>query len=276
MEKVLEYTLYFFMYSAFGWCLESTYCSILNKKWTNRGFLFGPMCPLYGTGAVSMLLALTWCKDYWYLVFVLGMIVCDVVEYLTSVIMEKLFHARWWDYSVNMKYHINGRVCLSHTFYWGVGAMSLIYFIHPYGAGKLYSLIPESWRLNILLGILIIFIPDLIYAIRNAVDIKNVMDKFGSLKESFAKYKAQLSENIESKKTTIQIAINEQFETTKFGEHISMLEEKVSQRKREKKDKSKRNRLFDNYPNLNRRANQQLDELKTTLSQIFNFKDDDK
>ena len=99
MERVVEYILFFFFYSIIGWISEVIYCYIKDKKFTNRGFLFGPLCPIYGTGAVSMLLTLTWCKDIWFgkfyagplMVLLIGVVVCDVVEYLTSFLMEKLF-----------------------------------------------------------------------------------------------------------------------------------------------------------------------------------------
>lgn len=129
---IVTYVLYFFFYSAVGWLGESIYCSVGARKWVNRGFLKGPMCPIYGTGALAMAITLTPVKNLDIrvpmfghnvlitplLVFIAGMVVCDIVEFITSVLMEKLFHARWWDYS-NKKFNIQGRICLGHTFYWG-------------------------------------------------------------------------------------------------------------------------------------------------------------
>ena len=130
---IVTYVLYFFFYSAVGWLGESIYCSVGARKWVNRGFLKGPMCPIYGTGALAMAITLTPVKNLDIrvpmfghdvlitplLVFIAGMVVCDIVEFITSVLMEKLFHARWWDYS-NKKFNIQGRICLGHTFYWGI------------------------------------------------------------------------------------------------------------------------------------------------------------
>ena len=120
---IVTYVLYFFFYSAVGWLGESIYCSVGARKWVNRGFLKGPMCPIYGTGALAMAITLTPVKNLDIrvpmfghdvlitplLVFIAGMVVCDIVEFITSVLMEKLFHARWWDYS-NKKFNIQGRI----------------------------------------------------------------------------------------------------------------------------------------------------------------------
>ena len=283
-QNIITYSLYFFLYSIVGWFCESMYCTVGNRKWTNRGFLFGPMCPIYGTGAVSMLVALSWCKDKPYLVFVLGMVVCDVVEYLTSYIMEKLFHARWWDYSVEMKYHLNGRICLTHTFYWGVAAMTLIYLIHPYVGDLLISLLSPSAKLNVLIAIMIVFIADLIRAVKNALDVKKIMDKFNALKDGISKYTSQLSDNIEN----FQTNFSEQFSSFKkdtksqMSEYMLNLEEKFI-RKKKASDKTKEerragrfNRMIEGYPNLNRKAKEQLEELKNMFGQLFDNSDDEK
>lgn len=125
---IVTYVLYFFFYSAVGWLGESIYCSVGARKWVNRGFLKGPMCPIYGTGALAMAITLTPVKNLDIrvpmfghdvlitplLVFIAGMVVCDIVEFITSVLMEKLFHARWWDYS-NKKFNIQGHLPRAHV-----------------------------------------------------------------------------------------------------------------------------------------------------------------
>ena len=100
MINFFRYVLLFFFYSTAGWCVESLYCSIGEKRLINRGFLTGPMCPIYGVGALVMTVFLyNPYKDKPLMVFLLGMIMCDIVEYFTSWIMETLFQARWWDYT---------------------------------------------------------------------------------------------------------------------------------------------------------------------------------
>lgn len=131
MNTIVKYILLFFFYSAAGWLLESVYCSIGEKKIINRGFLTGPLCPIYGTAAIVMaVLIYNPFKDKPLLVFLLGIIFCDIVEYITSYVMEKLFAARWWDYTYEFM-NLNGRICLKHSLYWGVISVVFVKTIHP-------------------------------------------------------------------------------------------------------------------------------------------------
>ncbi|HBB29668.1 MAG TPA: hypothetical protein DC000_10580, partial [Clostridiales bacterium] len=106
--------IYFIMYSVIGWICEVIFCSIPEKKFINRGFLNGPLCPIYGFGALIVIFFLTPFKDSIFLVFIFGLIVTSTLEYFTSYAMEKLFHSKWWDYS-NNRFNINGRVCLLNS-----------------------------------------------------------------------------------------------------------------------------------------------------------------
>ena len=118
---IYDYFIYFYLYSFVGWFFESCYCSLRPKKWINRGFLRGPFCPIYGVGALTILICLLpfrsmTSNDYVneFLIFTVGMIVCDIVEYFTSFVMEKAFNARWWDYSENFL-NLHGRICFRHS-----------------------------------------------------------------------------------------------------------------------------------------------------------------
>ena len=102
-DKLINYTFMFFLFSAIGWAIECTYRSLGEKKIINSGFLYGPMCPIYGTGCLAFELFLVPLSQpiekRIILVLLLGMLLADIVEYFTSYIMEKLFSARWWDYT---------------------------------------------------------------------------------------------------------------------------------------------------------------------------------
>lgn len=188
MNTFLEYVFYFFFYSFFGWVGETVYCSVGEKKFVNRGFLTGPMCPIYGTGATVLNICLmpfyeNFGYSKWYiilLVILLGMILADIVEFLTSLIMEKLFNARWWDYS-NQKFNIQGRICLRHTCYWGIATGLFIYVIHPNVTKWVDSLITPEQRNKILVLILIVFAIDLVFAFKAAFDIRKFMKKLNKL-----------------------------------------------------------------------------------------------
>lgn len=128
VEKIF---LWLMIYSFFGWVYESILCSITSGSLVNRGFLNGPVCPVYGFGALVVILAFWWEPDIrvWNLFFSSMVLTCTL-EYLTSWAMEKLFHARWWDYS-QYRFNINGRVCLLGAVAFGAFSVLLIKVVHP-------------------------------------------------------------------------------------------------------------------------------------------------
>jgi len=154
--------LTFFSYSVFGWLVECIFCTVVDKKLTyDRGFLLGPYCPIYGWGALYMYLFLTKYKEDPFILCVMTMVGTTILEYFTSYMMEKLFHARWWDYS-NRKFNIEGRVCLLNSFLFGVLGLAFTYVIHPS-----YSLFLEGISDHILIIIAISFFA--IYFIDNII-----------------------------------------------------------------------------------------------------------
>ena len=120
---------YFIIYSFLGWCLESIYKTIIFKKPTNSGFLYGPFCPMYGIGAILMI----WegqLSSNPIVIFIMAFLIFSVWEYLVAVIIEKLFKTKYWDYS-DLKFNLQGRVCLKNSLYWGILGILLIYMIQP-------------------------------------------------------------------------------------------------------------------------------------------------
>ena len=130
MKTIETWFLWLMIYSVIGWIYESTICSVGHRKLINRGFLNGPYCPIYGTGAVLVLLVLGRIQNPVVLFFAGAVVTCSL-EYLTSWLMEKLFHARWWDYS-KRKFNIGGRVCLIGAVVFGAFSVVLIKFLHPW------------------------------------------------------------------------------------------------------------------------------------------------
>ena len=130
MKTIETWFLWLMIYSVIGWIYESTICSIGQRKLINRGFLNGPYCPIYGAGAVLVLLVLGRIQNPVLLFFAGAVLTCSL-EYLTSWLMEKLFHARWWDYS-KRKFNIGGRVCLIGAIVFGAFSVVLILVLHPW------------------------------------------------------------------------------------------------------------------------------------------------
>ena len=177
MNNILYYFFLFFIYAVIGWIVEVIYVFIIDKKLVNRGFLIGPYIPIYGVCATIMTLYLTQYKSNPLTVFILAMFICSFIEYMTSYYMEKLFKARWWDYS-NQKFNLNGRTCLLNTFLFGVLALVLIYIVNP----PLLSLIDKINKntLNIISVIcLVIFLIDLVISTKVILNLK---DKISQVK----------------------------------------------------------------------------------------------
>ena len=152
------YFLLFIAYSFLGWAMEVVGKLIECKKFINRGFLIGPYCPIYGTGAILITFLLKKYINDPITLFIMAILVCGILEYLTSYFMEKIYHARWWDYS-QKKFNINGRVCLDTIIPFGLLGMFIMYVTNPFFIEKFKSL-PEMW-LNILFWtLLVLFIAD--------------------------------------------------------------------------------------------------------------------
>ncbi len=132
---------YFIIYSFLGWCLESIYKTIIYKKPTNSGFLYGPFCPMYGIGAVIMIMA-SQISNNILVIFIMAFLIFSLWEYIVAVILEKLFKTKYWDYS-NLKFNFQGRVCLKNSIYWGILGVLLVFIIQPFFDG-LISEIPEN------------------------------------------------------------------------------------------------------------------------------------
>lgn len=125
------YFLAFMLYSFLGWCIEVILSFIQHKKFINRGFLIGPYCPIYGCGMLLIVFLLKDYTDNFLVLFILSMVICLVLEYITSYLMELIFKARWWDYS-DKKFNINGRVCLEYAVFFGIGGTLIMYVVHPF------------------------------------------------------------------------------------------------------------------------------------------------
>lgn len=168
--QIKIYFLLFIFYSILGWLIEIL-CSFYNlKKFVNRGYLLGPYCPIYGCGAILITLLLNEFKNNVVTLFLMSVLICGLLEYLTSYIMEKIFHLRWWDYS-DKKININGRVCLNTIIPFGILGTLMMYVINPFMLNSISLLSYKS--LNILFYIILsVFILDNIISLITIIKIK--------------------------------------------------------------------------------------------------------
>lgn len=177
MTYILKLFLVFFLYSVLGYILEvSVTTKDIKKINLSRGFLIGPYIPIYGTGAIIISLLLTKYQTDLILLFVMGTIICTVLEYFTSYLMEKVYKLRWWDYT-NEKYNLNGRVCLKNSILFGLGGVLIIKFINPL-IEKLFTLTPNIVLIVLSVIFFIIFITDIIISINITFKLEINVNKY--------------------------------------------------------------------------------------------------
>jgi len=125
------YFLYFAVYCALGWVLEVGFCSIVEKRFVNRGFLYGPFCPIYGIGGLFVVFLLSPFRENWIILFIASALATGMIEYTASYVLEKVFSASWWDYS-KIRFNVNGRVCPQSMIAFGALSVFTILVLHPF------------------------------------------------------------------------------------------------------------------------------------------------
>ena len=226
--------LQFIIYSFIGYLAEVIYCSSMQKKLVNRGFLFGPICPIYGIGSVLAIYSLGGFKDNPILVFILGIFITSTLEYYTSYIFEKIFHNKWWDYSYR-KDNINGRICLGNSIYFGLGILVVIYLLNPSLDGILQN-IPNNIIMIFASIFFVILLVDLVWSIIIAYNLKSRLIIAEELKAAKLKFIPKLFE----------------------AKHKDILS----------KIKFNSNRLIKNYPNLAKNLRKELDSVRKMVVDI--------
>ena len=224
LENITNVFLTFIIYSFLGYIMEVIYATIYYKKLTNRGFLFGPLCPIYGVGAILITYTLSRYYNDPIVVFVFGTIITSIIEYYTSYLFEICFHNKWWDYSDKL-FNLNGRICLFNSVLFGIGSLIIIYIVNPY-INILLNIV-NSKILNIIAVICaILFIIDFIISTMIAYNLRHRIIIAEELKSEKLKMIPQLLKN-------------------KYSKEISKL-------------KIATNRLTKSFPNLNANYNKEL------------------
>lgn len=170
-----QWVLLFFFYCFLGWIWESCYVSLRQRRWVNRGFLQGPLLPIYGSGAIIILLATIPVQEDLRLVFLFGMAAATALEYVTGAVMERLFGVRYWDYS-RQRLNLNGYICLTNSIAWGFFSILMVRFIHP-PVARLLRDVP-AWCVDPLaLALAVGFTVDAVRSFQAAMDLKAVLTK---------------------------------------------------------------------------------------------------
>ena len=249
-----SWLVYFYFYCIFGWVFESTYVSLRTHKLTNRGFMKGPWLPLYGSGAILVLLVTLPYADHPVGVYFAGMIAATILEYITGVVMVKLFRVRYWDYSYK-KIQFQGHICLSSSLAWGGLSLLMVYVIHP-PIVKFIAMWNEN-VVNILTFIVTICMAyDFANAFREAMDLRALIIQAEELKkrmeevvaekreafaetveerrEQFAQSVAESKEQLAESRERLAESLDERKE--KFAETVSETRERIAESVAESKE----------------------------------------
>ena len=155
-DQMIEWLAMFYVYAFLGWCTEVIYAAFRTGKFVNRGFLNGPVCPIYGFGVVGVIVALSPLSDHLWLLFLGAVVFTSALEFFTGWLLEKVFHAKWWDYSEN-RLNLKGYICLEFSLIWGVAATVVVRLIHPPVLGCIRALPrPLLYALEILFSVTIL------------------------------------------------------------------------------------------------------------------------
>ena len=154
-----DYVILFFAYATLGWCMETLYMGVRERRITNRGFLLGPCCPIYGAGMVGITLLFQDSHySYWHVFFSI-ILLCSLLEYAVSALMERVFHTRWWDYH-DMRFNIHGRICLETMLPFGLLGTFALYRINPF-LMMLYHRLPGFIPGKLAVGLVVLLLADL-------------------------------------------------------------------------------------------------------------------
>lgn len=196
--SIEEWLLLFYTYCFIGWCFESTYVSLRTRHWVNRGFMRGPFLPLYGSGAIMMLVVSRPFADNIWLTYIAGCIGATVLEFVTGVAMEKLFKIRYWDYS-NQRFQFKGHVCLSSTIAWGFLTILMTRVINEPIAAVIMR-IPEGVQEILVIGLTAVIAWDFALSFKAAIDLRDVLIKLEEAKEDLDEMQQKLSTILEHAK----------------------------------------------------------------------------
>ena len=217
MFSFSEIALLFFIYSFLGWCVEVAFVAVTAGKVTNRGFLNGPVCPIYGCGMIGVLLALLPVEKNIWLLFLGGMVICSAVELFGGWILDKIFHMRWWDYS-DEKFNIGGYVCLAFSLMWGMAVVFAVKFVH-HPIMAVVKKIPFQIQVIIVVVCGVVFVVDMIVTLKNLIGINKSLGQLDKLAESLHTVGDQLKDVVGNSAITV---------AEKAEEGMEILDEKTA------------------------------------------------
>ncbi|MDF2821221.1 MAG: hypothetical protein K0R15_1662 [Clostridiales bacterium] len=236
-----ELLWFFAIYSFWGWCGEVIYKAASTGKFVNRGFLNGPICPIYGFGVVIVVVCLTPVKDNLIILFTTSIILTSTLEFITGYALEKVFNEKWWDY-LQEPFNIKGYVCLKASLIWGVGCVLVMYVLHPLVMYFIIKL-PEHLGIISLIIFFVLLAIDLNFTVSTLLKFKQRIHILSEIEVKITQVSETIGENLSDKVlATIKAKEN----------HMQELEELRAKYKKLKRETHfVYNRITHAFPKLN-------------------------
>lgn len=263
-----RWLFYFYVYSFFGWCFESAYVSVKSKRLVNRGFMRGPFLPIYGSGAVMMLVVSQPFQDNMLLTYLAGCVGATILEYVVGTATEALFRVRYWDYS-DKPFNFQGQICLSSTVAWGFFTILMTEVIHR-PIAQFAGWLPDGVLFLATLLLTIYVSSDFSLSFKAALDMRDILIKMESAKQEMERMQKRLD---------VLIAVADQAlieEREELHEKFRILRDRRAQLKSQH-DYYKRRLLRDNPGMISRKFKDALEELKEAAGEhVREYKEDRK
>ncbi|MCI9423585.1 hypothetical protein GN277_18975 [Lachnospiraceae bacterium WCA-9-b2] len=230
--QIYYFILYFFIYGFLGWCTEVAYATVKQKKFVNRGFLNGPICPVYGVGIGMVVMLLEPMSGTIVSLYVVSTALVTTIEGVTGYLMDRLFHHKWWDYS-NQPLNIGGYVCLLFSLAWGVACVLIVRVIHPFVC-QMVDMIPVTVGIGLAAVLGIALLADLYVTTAEILKLNKKLDTMEKISAELRELSDMIGVNIhESVMETMEFS-----EETKkqLDSAVSELREKLDSVAQEQKD----------------------------------------
>ena len=276
-QNIYQAVWIFIIYAFLGWCSEVAFAAVNKGKFVNRGFLNGPVCPIYGVGMLIVVLCLWNLRDRPLLLFLGSALLTTALEFVTGFVLERFFHDKWWDYS-DMPFNIKGYVCLKFTILWGLAASFIIGAIHRF----IYMLIEKT---PFVLGVILLavfsaaFIADFIVTLTALVKLPKKLKAMAEAERALRAVSDKIGENISD--TTIAAKEKGEALAEENKPRLEELKAEYEKRKKEFSAMLERNfvqrRIFKAFPNLKngryKAVFDRMNELKLKVTEKGNEKD---
>lgn len=205
---VTQLILYFFFYAFLGWVLETCYCSVLERKYVARGFLYGPICPIYGVGVLLMVLFFTPLTGQPVLFYLTAVVVMSSWEYLVGWALETITHVKYWDYS-HFRFNLHGRICLPISLTWGILSYLVIFWLHPHTEALFARIAP--WLSHVLCGAAIgVLISDATLTIRQLALVSGLTRSLARLSDELQLQLSLGKSELDGRAAALRARYNEQ------------------------------------------------------------------